>query len=434
MDYEDKNASGHVTNTFDPEKSAFQTDTYSPSDPQRRQSALGFEEQLVDAEKYGHTTRGLKSRHIQLLALGGAIGTGLFVGSGQTLATVGPADFFMAFAVMSVIIWFVTQSLAEMTTWLPVPGASVPFYINRFWDPSLAFASGWNYWYTYAILVAAEISAASIVIDYWTTKVHVAVWITILLVVVVALNIFAVKFYGEAEFWFASIKIIALVVLIITGIVIFFGGGPAQNHVLGFHYWNDPGSFNDYLVPGSTGRFLGFWHALVLSGFAFVTSPELVAITAGESEAPRRNIPKAASRFVYRLAFFYCVGSLVISVIVPYNNGNLLSGNSDASASPFVVGIQLAGIPVLNHIVNAVILTSATSAANSFVYAASRNLYSLACVGQAPSIFKKCTKNGNVPIFAVGFTAALACLVYLSVSSGSAQAFNWFLNLTTISG
>ena len=221
-----------------------------------------------------------------------------------------------------------------------------------------------------------------------------------------------------------------------AGIVIFFGGGP--NHLrLGFYYWQVPGAFVPYKAPGDTGKFLAFWTALVRSGFAFITSPELVAITAGESQAPRRNIPKASRRFVYRLMFFYCLGSLVITILVASNDKNLIQavtdGVSNAGASPFVLGIQNAGIPVLNHIINAVIITSATSAANSFVYAASRNLYSLAISHQAPSVFRICNRRG-VPWVAVCFSCLFACLVYLSVSQGSNTVFNWFLNLTTISG
>jgi amino acid transporter len=218
--------------------------------------------------------------------------------------------------------------------------------------------------------------------------------------------------------------------------VLFFGGGPNHDR-LGFRYWQHPAAFLEYQAKGNTGKFLGFWTAMVRSGFAFILSPELVAITAGESEAPRRNIPKASSRFVYRLAVFYGLGSLVISVIVACNDSKLVqaisSGTSNAGASPFVLGIQNAGIPVLNHIINGVILTSATSAGNSFLYAASRMLYSLAINHQAPQIFRHCSKNG-VPYVAVLFSALLACLVYLTVSAGSAQVFTWFLNLTTISG
>ncbi|KAI4211633.1 MAG: hypothetical protein LQ351_005536 [Letrouitia transgressa] len=315
----------------------------------------------IGDEKYGQTTRGLKSRHIQLIAIGGCIGTGLFVGTGATLSTVGPAPLFM----------------------LPV-----------------------------------------------------AVWITIVLLVIVGLNIFVVSWYGESEFWFASIKIIAILGLIILGVVLFFGGGPTHDR-LGFRYWQRPGAFIPYAAPGDTGKFLAFWTSLVRSGFAFVLSPELIVIAAGETEAPRRNIPKASSRFIYRLIVFYVLGSLVISVIVSSDDSLLLqavnSGQKDAGASPFVVGIKRAGIKALDHIINAVILTSAWSAGNSFCYAGSRSLYSLALTGQAPKIFRTCNKQG-VPYLAVAVTALLACLVYLSVSSGSATVFTWFVNITTISG
>lgn len=383
------------------------------------------------------THRGLKSRHVQLIALGGSIGTGLFVGTGTTLSLAGPAPLFMSFIVISAIVWTVVQSLAEMTTYLPVEGASVPFYVHRFFEPSLAFAAGWNYWYSYAMLVAAEVSAASTVIDYWDNPVPVAAWITIILITVILLNIFAVRIYGESEFWFASIKIIAILGLLVLGVVLFFGGGPNHDR-LGFRYWKNPGAFNSYPKPGlgNTGKFLAFWTSLIRSGFAFILSPETITIAAGESEAPRRNIPKASKRFIYRLTVFYVLGTLVVSVIVASNDPDLLqavnSGTKNAGASPFVIGIKRAGIQGLDHVVNAVIITSAWSAANSFLYAGSRSLFSLAMTGQAPKIFTKCI-NG-VPYLAVFATAALGSLAYLSISSGSATVFAWFLNLTTIGG
>ena len=258
-----------------------------------------------------------------------------------------------------------------------------------------------------------------------------------ILMTVVLLNIFAVPIYGEAEFWSASIKIIAILGLIILGTVLFFGGGPNHDR-LGFRYWKDPGAFNSYPKPGlgHTGKFLAFWTALIRSGFAFILSPETIAITAGESEAPRRNIPRTSKRSVYLLIVFYVLGTLVVSVIVASNDTDLLqavsSGTKNAGASPFVVGIKRAGIQSLDHVINAVILTSAWGSANSFLYAGSRSLLSLAMSGQAPEIFARCS-NG-VPYNAVLATAALGCLAYLSVSSGSATVFAWFLNLTTIGG
>ncbi|KAI6791226.1 amino acid permease [Hortaea werneckii] len=388
----------------------------------------------VDLDSSQQLERGLKSRHIQFLALGGAIGTGLFVGSGVILSTVGPAPLFMGYCTMMFVVWVVMNNLAEIVTYLPMRGISLPYFVGRFVDPSLAFADGWNYWYAYAILVAAEVTAGAIVLQYWTTAVPVAVWIAIILVVILLLNIIAVDVFGEAEFWFASIKLISITGLIILSIVLFFGGGPDQGRI-GFRYWepNNPGAFNPYLVDGSTGRFLAYWTAFVRAGFAFITSPELIALAAGETVAPRRNIPKAAERYVWRLAIFYGLGSLSIGVIVPFNDSQLLSGESNASASPFVIGIQRAGIPVLNHIINAAILTSAWSAGNAFLYSGSRVLYSMALNKQAPKFFSSTTKKG-VPWAAVMATWLFGCLGFLNVSNSGAQVFNWFSNISTISG
>lgn len=263
-------------------------------------------------------------------------------------------------------------------------------------------------------------------------------WLTIILCTILALNIFVVSLYGESEFWFASVKILAILGLIILGIVLFFGGGPSHDR-LGFRYWQHPGAFKSYPNPGlgNMGRFLAFWTSLIRSGFAFVLGPELITIAAGESEAPRRNIPKASKRFIYRLVVFYVFGTLIISVTVSSDDPDLLQavsrGAQDAGASPFVLGIKRAGIKGLDHVINAVILTSAWSGANSFLYAGSRSLYSLALTGQAPRVLKTCSKSG-VPYVALLCTAALSCLTYLSVSRGSATVFAWLLILPTVSG
>ena len=267
-----------------------------------------------------------------------------------------------------------------------------------------------------------------------------AVWISIFLVTILLLNTITVSLYGESEFWFASIKIIAILALTLLGTVLFFGGGPKQHHPLYFHYWSSQsGAFKSYPRPhlGAVGKFLAFWTALIRSGFAFVMGPELITIAAGESEAPRYNIPKASSRFIYRLVVFYILGTLIISVIVSSDDPSLLqavsTGTQDAGASPFVLGIKNAGIKGLDHVVNAVILTSAWSAANGFLYAGSRSLYSMAVMGKAPGVFARCNQKG-VPWVAVLSTGALASLTFLSVSRGSAVVLEWFLNLTTVSG
>lgn len=333
---------------------------------------------------------------------------------------------------MMLVVWIIMNGIAEMTTYLPMKGITLPYFTNRFVDQSLAFASGWNYWYAYAILVAAEASAGAILLNYWETPVPSAVWITIILVVCLGLNIIAVEVFGEAEFWFASIKLITIIGLIIVGIVIMAGGAP-NGDAVGFRYWSDPGAFKEYMAPGSTGRFLAYWTAFIRAGFSFITSPELIGLAAGETVAPRRNIPKAARRFLARLAIFYGVSSLIIGAIVPSTDPNLLSPESNANASPWVIGIQRAGITGLNHVINAAILTSAWSAGNAFLYSGSRVLFSMAVTGQAPRIFAKTTRRG-VPYMAVLATWAIGLLSYLNVSENGAQVFTWFMNISTISG
>lgn len=269
--------------------------------------------------------------------------------------------------------------------------------------------------------------------DYWETPVPAGAWITIFMVVILFLNIVAVGIFGEAEFWFASIKFLTIMGLIILGIVIMLGGSPNDQSRLGFRYWNNPDAFKPYLVDGNTGRFLGYWTAFVRAGFAFITSPELIALAAGETIAPRRNIPKAARRFVWHLAIFYGLGSLIIGIIVPSDDERLLSPDSNATASPIVIGIARAGIRGLNHVINAAVLTSAWSAGNAFLFSGSRILYGMALNGDAPKVFGKTSANG-VPWVAVLATWAIGLLAFLNVSNKGAQVFTWFSNISTISG
>ncbi|KAJ1548536.1 hypothetical protein HK405_002817 [Cladochytrium tenue] len=386
----------------------------------------------ITLEPYEQLQRGLQSRHIQFMALGGAIGTGLFVGTGSILHSLGPAPLWLGYLTLMGIVWVVMNVLGEMATYLPMKGITIPYFVDRFFDPSMAFAAGWNYWYAYAILIAAETTAGAVLFEYWTTSVDTAVWITIILFVILALNIFAVEIFGEAEFWFASIKLITIVLLVVTSIVIILGGAPNHDRI-GFQYWENPGAFKEVMVEGSAGRFLAYWAAVIHAGFAFITSPELIALAAGETLAPRRNIPKAARRFTWRLAIFYGVSSLLVGAIVSSDNPRLLSAQSNANASPWVIGIQESGIGVLNHIINAAILTSAWSAGNAFLYSGSRILYTMALNGQAPKLLAHTTRRG-VPWAAVLATWLPACLAYLNVSNNGAVVFNWFANVTTISG
>ena len=235
------------------------------------------------------------------------------------------------------------------------------------------------------------------VIRFWNgaQDINVAAWISLVIVLVLCLNIFAVAIYGEAEFIFASVKIITIVGLLIFSLIIDLTGGPAQDR-LGFKYWKSPGAMREYKGTGSTGRFLGLFSVLVNAAFSY-GGVEMVAVAAGEAENPRKNIPKAVRRVFWRILFFYVLGTLAIGVLVPYTDDRLLGNNpdasDDASASPWVIAIYRAGVPVLPSIINAVILTSASSSANAFLYTGSRYLFALAQNRQAPRVLLKCTKR-----------------------------------------
>lgn len=288
------------------------------------------------------------------------------------------------------------MSLGEMATWLPLPGA-IPQFCARYVDGAMGFAVGWNNWYNSAITLCAEISAAAVVIQFWNgaKDINVASWISIIIVLVICLNIFAVGIYGEAEFCFASIKIITIVGLIIFAFIIDLGGGPTRDR-LGFRYWNNPGAMKEFKGTGDKGRFLGFFNVLVNAAFSY-GGVEMVAVAAGEAENPRYNIPKAVRRVFWRILFFYVLGSLAIGVLVPYNDDRLLNaienGEPGGAASPWVIAVYRAAVPVLPSIINAVILTSATSSANAFLFTGSRYLYALAQNGQAPRVLLTCSKR-----------------------------------------
>lgn len=390
----------------------------------------------IESQKPG-IVRGLKSRHVQLIALGSAIGTGLFIGSGGALSICGPAPLLIAYAVMSLFVWSVMNQMTEMVTLIPLPGESTLYSLLKLYvNKPLSFMCGWNLFYAQAMIAPAEVTACALLVQYWTDA-NPAIFISIFLVLSVAITMLPVKVFGESEFWVSSIKILTIVGLIIVGIVIFFGGGPAQEHVLGFHYWKKPGAFKPYLVEGGTGKFLAFWTAIIKSGFSFVLVPEIVSSCAAEAVAPRRNMPRACKRFIYRLALFYVFGILVVGAIVGYDNDRLLnaiaSGQSSAAASPFVIGIKEAGIRVLPHIINAAILTSAYSCGTGLLYGASRTLHSMACKGDAPRILTTVNKYG-VPYYCTGITSLFCLLAYLNCSNSSSVVFNWLSNIATISG
>ncbi|KAH6909114.1 amino acid permease/ SLC12A domain-containing protein [Coprinopsis sp. MPI-PUGE-AT-0042] len=399
-------------------------------------TVVGADSQSID----GSLQRNLKGRHLSMIALGGTIGTGLFVGSGNALATAGPVGAWLAYIIMGSIVYCMMVALGEMATQYPVAGG-LTLYATRFVDPAMGFALGWNYFYSWAITIPTELTASAIVIGYWNDTINPGVWITILFVAILVINFLGVGIYGEAEFIFSTMKIMAIVALIILGIILDAGGGPNKDPI-GFRYWRNPGPFNsqtinggDDTIPGDWGKFLAFWNVFVQAAFSFLGT-EIVAVTASEAKNPRRNVPKAIKQVFFRILAFYVLGIWVISVLVPYDDPTLLGnlGEDTASASPFVIAIDRAGIRGLGSVINAVILIAAWSAGNSDMYAASRTLHALALEGKAPAIVRKCTKNG-LPYVALIITGLFGFLAYLNVKEGAnVEVFNWLFNVSSITG
>ncbi|KAG1885704.1 amino acid permease [Suillus subluteus] len=374
--------------------------------------------------------RKLKNRHIAMISIGGVIGTGLFVGTANSLANGGPIGLLLGYVVMGSIVYSVMITLGEMIAFLPIPGGHIKL-AERFVDPAFSFAMGWNYWYSWTIVSPAELSAAALLMNYWNQTVNDSVWVVMCLVVVVTINMLGAGAYGEAEFVFASIKVITITGLIILGIVIDLGGGPDHDRI-GFRYWKNPGPFVQYNgIQGSKGRFLGFWAVLSQAAFSFIGT-EIVAIAAGEAKNPRRTLPKAIRRVYIRILLFYIGGTLIIGLLVPSNNP-YLKLNSGTAESPFVLAIETAGIKSLPSIINACLLTSAWSASSSDLYTSSRAIYGLAASGNAPKFFLKTTRNG-LPYIAVLFCASFSLLAFMAVSKGAGTVFLWFSNMTSVAG
>jgi amino acid transporter len=380
----------------------------------------------------GTLERKLKSRHVQFMALSGAIGTGLFIGSGQVLSLAGPLSAFLAYLITALNVYCVVHSLGEMATYLPLPGA-VPVYAARYVDEALGFAVAWNYWWQIAIGVPIEVTASVVVVDYWANDVPSAALITVFLSAMVLINCLPVRIYGEAEFAFGAVKLTTIVGLILLMFIITLGGTPSGERI-GFLYWRDPGPMNEYLVPGSLGRFLAFWKVFIQATFSYGGS-EMVVIASGETENPRRNIPKAIRRVFWRIALFYVLAIFLVTLCVSSMDPRLLdairTSAPGAAASPFVIAIENGGIHVLPSIINAVILSSAWSAGNSFFYASTRVLYAAALDGKAPAFFT--FERRGVPYACVAATALLSLLSYLTVSESGENVFFWLSSLSAVS-
>ncbi|KAK1999844.1 amino acid permease [Colletotrichum falcatum] len=366
--------------------------------------------------------RNLKNRHMQMIAIGGAIGAGLFVGSGGALRAGGPAALIIGYMIVAVMLMFTTQALAEMAVLYPVNGAFYT-YVCRFVDPSWGFAMGWDYAIAWLTVLPFELVAASITIKFWRDDLNMGIWVAVFLVILTIIQVFGVRGYGEVEFILSIIKIAACTGFIILGIIINCGGVGDKGY-LGAKYWHDPGAFQN--------GFNGFAGVFVVAAFAF-GGTELVGLAAAESANPRKAIPQASKQVFFRIAFFYIVNLFILGLIIPANDPRLLgSSGANTKASPFVLAIQDAGIKVLPSIFNAVITISVISVANSCTFGSTRTMQAMAERGMAPRALAYVDKHGR-PIWCVAIQLAFGLLAFIGESADSSTVFSWLLALSGLS-
>ncbi|KAF9517401.1 hypothetical protein BS47DRAFT_1339816 [Hydnum rufescens UP504] len=381
----------------------------------------------------GHTLkRQLKPRHIAMISIGGAIGTGLFLGTGNALKTGGPVGLLLGYTIVGTICYAMMLCLGEMISYLPIPGGHIKL-AERFVNPAVLIHHGLELlvqWVT--ITLPAELSASAVLIDYWEhRRISDAAWISVCLVVVILINTLGAGAYGETEFFFVSFKVITIVGLLILGVILDLGGGPNHDRI-GFRYWKHPGPFVQFHgIGGAKGRFLGWWSVMTQAAFSYIGT-EIVGMAAGEAKNPGQNLPKAIKRIYIRILLFYIGGAWIIGWLVPSNDKHL-GLTSDAASSPFVIAISRAGIKGLPSVINAAIVRSAWSAASSDLYISSRTLYGLAISGNAPQVFARTSKSG-LPYVSVTFCALFCSLAYMGVKSGSLKVFGWLSNMTATAG
>ncbi|MGG3157706.1 amino acid permease [Priestia megaterium] len=370
-----------------------------------------------------HLERKLKTRHLSMIAIGGTIGTGLFLASGSVIHTAGPGGALVAYLIAGVMVYFLMTSLGEMAAFIPVTG-SFSTYTSRFVDPAFGFAIGWNYWYNNAIVVALELAASSLIMRYWLPEVPGIIWSVLFLALIFGLNILSVKGYGESEFWFAIIKVITIVIFIIIGTLMIFGIMSGST-----------GGFENFTKGEAPfkGGFLSILSVFMVVGFSF-TGTELVGITAGESENPEKNIPRAIKQIFWRILLFYILAIIVIGCLINYNDPRLLNSDiENVAMSPFTLVFQNAGIAVAASVMNAVILTSVLSAGNSAMYGASRVLWVLAEEGKAPAFLKK-LNAGGIPVNAIYLSTIIGMAAFLTSLFGEGAVYTWLLNAAGLSG
>jgi len=369
--------------------------------------------------------RKLGARHLNMIAIGGSIGTGLFLASGSTIANAGPGGALLAYGLIGIMIYFLMTSLGELATHNPTSGAFFT-YGSKYVEDGFGFALGWNYWYNWAITVAFELVAVQFIMKFWFPDIPGFYWSTIFLAIIFGINALTVKGFGESEFWFSMVKVVAIIAFIIIGIAMII------------KIMLTPGMITFSNWTKGEAPFVGGLQAMIgvamIAGFSF-QGTEMVGVAAGESEDPKRTIPLAIKQIFWRILLFYIVCIFIIGTLVSYDDPRLLqaAASEDIALSPFTLLYEQAGFAFAASLMNAVILTAILSAGNSGMDLSTRMLFDMAREGRAPKIFSKLDLRG-VPMNALYATTAIAALCFLTTFVGEQEVFNWLLNMSGMCG
>jgi AAT family amino acid transporter len=391
----------------DPEKAPHYQDAHLPT----------HDEFPVRADKL---RRALSPRQVQMIAIGGTIGTGLFLGTGKALATGGPASLLICYTIVGAIVFVTMMSLGEMAAYVPVAGSFCTF-AGRYVDDAFGFALTWNYWFNDVVSTAADLVALQLILQYWTDTFP---WYALGLIVwalIVLANIIDVRAYGELEYWLCLLKVITIMVFIILSICVNAGANTAHEYI-GGRNWRLP----DAPFVGGIG---GFASVFVTASFAY-GGTESIAITAGETRDPARQLPRVVKNVFWRILLFYVLSALLIGLNIAYNTPGLNSKTT--RTSPFTIAFTMAGSRVAGSFINAVILTSIISAGNHALFAGSRLLYTLGVNNHAPKVFTRLTRF-QVPWVAVLFTSVCSGLLFGASFIGAGQLWTWLQNLVGVS-
>lgn len=360
----------------------------------------------------------LESRHINMIAIGGSIGTGIFLASGYSIFIGGPGGAMFAYSLMAVIVYFLMTSLGEMSTYKPSSGSFCD-YSTQYVGPSFGFAMSYNYWINWAITIAAELSAAALVMSYWFPHVNPVYFSLAFFIMVLIANVFSVKVYGEIEYWLSFIKVGVIIVFIVLGFFTII-----QQPQFGTHNWHIADA------PFHSGWY-GFISVFLFAGFSF-QGTELVGVASGETKNPEKSIPKSIRLVFWRLTLFYVLSIGIISLLLPFNDPQLAQQNSVTTSPYTLIFAKFAGMYAADAM-NFIILIALISAANASMYSSSRILWYMGQHGQTPKVFKQANKHG-VPIPALLATALVGSLVFISSVIGNGTFFGIIVQISSLCG